>query len=498
MTYSRKLAAALAASVCVVAIAAPAQAQVRQFNIGAGSLKSALDAWARQSGRQVIYKIDEVRSARSKGAKGPMSSDDALDAVLAGTGFNARKDTSGAVAVVRVSAAAVSGEVQAGSAPAHNESASDDERGKAEILVVGSRTMNVDIRRTADDPQPYIVFDSRDIQRSGAANFEYFLKQRLTANATSSTRSQSGFSQSLGTTSAINLRGLGANETLILVDGRRRSGISYAGTMTQPDINGIPMSAVERIEVLPSGASAIYGGAAMGGVINIILKKDFHGGDLNASYGNTASGSSRRWSIGGNYGFTLFGGDTRIMVGGQYADTEPLHLGDRQALIERGVSTVVRNYPQAIFTSSAPFHGATPNIASTPTFQPVPAGTPGAICLSATVCFGLAPPKLTLKAQFGGGALGSSFTWIPAGTASGSNISSALIANAGSYNLNLPQSVGVYGLDSAFGLSARTSSVFATLRQKVLPGVEFCADFSWNRNVGLTVSYPLVAFFLVP
>lgn len=112
MTYSRKLAAALAASVCVVAIATPAQAQVRHFNIGAGSLKSALDAYARQSGRQVIYKVDEVRSARSKGAKGSMSADDALDAVLAGSGFAARKDASGALAIVRAPAAVASGKAR--------------------------------------------------------------------------------------------------------------------------------------------------------------------------------------------------------------------------------------------------------------------------------------------------------------------------------------------------------------------------------------------------
>jgi len=86
-------------------------------------------------------------------------------------------------------------------------------------------------------------------------------------NTTSLTNSQTNPQQGtspLGTTSTINLRGLGSNETLILIDGRRTAGVSFAGNSVQPDINGIPLSAIERIEVLPSSASAIYGGAAVG------------------------------------------------------------------------------------------------------------------------------------------------------------------------------------------------------------------------------------------
>lgn len=88
----RTLAAALAASTCIVALATPAAAQTREYDIPAGSLKSALDAYVRQSGRQIVYRADQVRSARSPGTRGQQSAEAALAAILAGSGFTTRVD----------------------------------------------------------------------------------------------------------------------------------------------------------------------------------------------------------------------------------------------------------------------------------------------------------------------------------------------------------------------------------------------------------------------
>src|SRR5690606_30918754 len=88
----RTLAAILATTTCIVALATPAAAQTREYNIPAGSLKSALDAYVRQSGRQVVYRADEVRTARSQGARGQLSADAALANLLAGSGFTTRVD----------------------------------------------------------------------------------------------------------------------------------------------------------------------------------------------------------------------------------------------------------------------------------------------------------------------------------------------------------------------------------------------------------------------
>src|SRR3984957_16299132 len=93
-------AAILAATVCVVAMAAP-QVQNQHFQIASGDLGQALDAYIHQSGRQLIYRVDDVRGVHSPGAQGEMSADDALAALLSGTGFSSRTDSSGALAIVR-------------------------------------------------------------------------------------------------------------------------------------------------------------------------------------------------------------------------------------------------------------------------------------------------------------------------------------------------------------------------------------------------------------
>src|SRR3546814_20727842 len=92
-----------------------------------------------------------------------------------------------------------------------------------ELLVRGSRSLNADIRRSIDDPQPYVVFDRTAIERAGAINLNDFLLKRLSSNTYATTTSQSG--NILGDKSAINLRGLGENQTLILAAGRERKGV---------------------------------------------------------------------------------------------------------------------------------------------------------------------------------------------------------------------------------------------------------------------------------
>src|SRR5258708_6879464 len=94
-------AAILAAAVWVVAIVAPAQAQNQHFQIASGDLGQALDAYIHQSGRQVVYRVDDVRSVHSPGVQGEMSADAALAALLSGTGFSSQSEPSGAVAIVR-------------------------------------------------------------------------------------------------------------------------------------------------------------------------------------------------------------------------------------------------------------------------------------------------------------------------------------------------------------------------------------------------------------
>src|SRR5438105_14276780 len=87
---------------------------------------------------------------------------------------------------------------------------------------------------------------------------------------------------------ALNLRELGANNTLVIVNGRRTVPTANAsGGTVFVDLNRFPIAMVERVEVLKDGASAIYGADASAGVVNIILRKDFNGVEISGSYGNS-------------------------------------------------------------------------------------------------------------------------------------------------------------------------------------------------------------------
>lgn len=130
-----------------------------------------------------------------------------------------------------------------------------------------------------------------------------------------------------GQMETINLRGLGSAATLILVDGRRPVGAGAVATGT--DANQVPLAALERIEVLPDGASALYGSDAVAGVVNFVLRKDFDGVEATVRYGNTAGGDEwmagvtvgKRWeSLGGL-------GEGNIIVTYEHQDREAFRAG---------------------------------------------------------------------------------------------------------------------------------------------------------------------------
>jgi outer membrane receptor for ferrienterochelin and colicin len=172
------------------------------------------------------------------------------------------------------------------------------------VIVTGSR-----IARTSDfgNSSPVDIIDRDSIEKAGYANLQQLMeKMPANGNGAFSTRGNNQDSTANGAAS-ISLRGLGADATLVLVNGRRVAISSFAESITTNfvDINSIPVSAIERVEVLKDGASALYGSDAVAGVINIILRKDFEGLELSGSYGNTTESGydeqnySAVWGFGG-------------------------------------------------------------------------------------------------------------------------------------------------------------------------------------------------------
>ena len=151
---------------------------------------------------------------------------------------------------------------------------------KERIEITGSN-----IKRIQDEGAlPVQVITREEIDKKGIQSLEQLLMQ-ISANGTGADNLQSNVGIQLGTTdrnnlgnSSANLRGLGASSTLVLLNGRRVSNHGAKGNAV--DLNSIPLAAIERVEVLKDGASAIYGTDAIGGVINFILRRDYRGVEI--------------------------------------------------------------------------------------------------------------------------------------------------------------------------------------------------------------------------
>lgn len=156
------------------------------------------------------------------------------------------------------------------------QDAAKDDKKVERIAVTGSRIKRADIETAS----PVAVFQLDDIKDTGATTVAEFL--RNTASSTGGFNESQGLNQAKGA-SSVGIKGFSPEYTLILLNGRRIGKNSAGGIFV--DINQLPMAAVERIDVLADGASAIYGSDAVAGVINVITKKDFDGLQLDGQYG---------------------------------------------------------------------------------------------------------------------------------------------------------------------------------------------------------------------
>jgi iron complex outermembrane receptor protein len=263
----RTVIAALSTTACIVAVAVPASAQTRAFDIQAGSLKAALDSFSRQSGRQLIYRSEEIRNARSPGARGTLSSDAALQALLAGSGFTIKVDPSGAVAIVRVGAIRTSAvdPAPARAAPVGNDSGADggaDAAGGSpnEIVVTAQRRE----ARLQDVPQAVTAFGAASLNRLGIRDNESLVRNTPSLTFTPVGPGEShiglrGLSTDLGLAPAVAVY---INDTPF--DFRTDA---YSGT---PNIDLFDM---QRVEVLRGPQGTLFGSSSTGGTIRFITNQ---------------------------------------------------------------------------------------------------------------------------------------------------------------------------------------------------------------------------------
>jgi outer membrane receptor protein involved in Fe transport len=205
-----------------------------------------------------------------------------------------RKSLLTGASVLAAAAAAMAGSPAMAQNNTSTASSSDDEA----IVVTGTRLVRQDFEAIS----PVTTVGAEQIQLTGTLNTEQLLNDLPQVVGGNTTTSNNTGGEDFST---VDLRGLGPNRTLVLVNGERVPASSTTGVV---DINTIPAGLISRVEVVSGGASAVYGSDAMGGVVNFVLKDDYEGAELNATYGSELStGNVPQF-------------DANLLVGGNFAN----------------------------------------------------------------------------------------------------------------------------------------------------------------------------------
>jgi len=191
-----------------------------------------------------------------------------------------------------------------------------------DIVVTGSRV----VTNGNAQPTPVMVVTTEQLLSTTPTNLPDALKKLP------------GFARSLGVAAPggnidnlngnyLNLRGLGVQRNLILLDGRRMVPTSYSGAV---DTNVLPQMLVQRVDVVTGGASAVYGSDAVSGVVNFVLDKKFEGLKVDAQSGISNYGDSRSWKVGAAFGTSLFDGRGHFEASAEHFSQDGILKSDRE------------------------------------------------------------------------------------------------------------------------------------------------------------------------
>jgi iron complex outermembrane receptor protein len=187
---------------------------------------------------------------------------------------------------------------QADDGPTDAPSADPNSSSLGAVIVTGTRKTDMTV---TDSPAPIQMVAAETLKQSGATD----LQNAIAMQVPSYNSNQVGVDMGSQTLTAA-LRGLSANHTLVLVNGKRlhtTANVSEINGDAAADLSFIPQEAIDHVEVLTDGAAALYGSDAIAGVINIILKKNYSGGEVEGGYAGYADGGGRDPKFGGNIGF---------------------------------------------------------------------------------------------------------------------------------------------------------------------------------------------------
>jgi outer membrane receptor protein involved in Fe transport len=305
-----KFAALSTATVAFVLASAPACArdpEQQSYHLPSQSLAAALRAVSEASGTSIAAAASLVQGRTAPALDGDYTPEAAVAALLAGSGLHFTRVGEGLV-IEQVTPAAVAENAASGS----------------QIVVTGSRI------RGAPVASPVIRLDQQQMRDAGQTSMldvVRSLPQAFGGGANFGVNINVGSANGIdmGGAVTINLRGLGSDATLTLLNGHR---LAYNGARQAIDVSAIPLAAVDRIEIVPDGASALYGSDAVAGVANILLKPDYDGFRIEAEGGLATRGGYSRQRYGATAGARWNGGG--FMASYEYARSTAIFSDERE------------------------------------------------------------------------------------------------------------------------------------------------------------------------
>ncbi len=297
------------------------QEQTKHFEIKTKPLADALIEFGVQSGLTVVAPKTLTTGKKGAAVRGDLTPADALGRLLKGSGLSFARTADGTIAIQAI---VTNGPVQASAGESGLDGDSTHESKLEEVVVTGTN-----IHGAGPGVSQVITLDRVDIERSGVgstADVLALLPQNFGGgpSRTNFLAPTPGTELNLTSGSGIDLRGLGPGATLTLVNGMR---VAPSGFGSFVDVSNIPVTAIKRIEILPDGASAIYGSDAVAGVVNIILRDDYNGAESRIRYGSVTEGSQHDVRASQTFGTSWDRGNALLAY--EYQDNSALNAAGR-------------------------------------------------------------------------------------------------------------------------------------------------------------------------
>jgi outer membrane receptor protein involved in Fe transport len=302
-----------------------AQTAARNYSIPAQDLGDALRQFGAQSGRDIVFDPALTAGKKSKPVAGAIDADRALQIMLEGSGLSYTTTSTGFA--VRSAVGNVAADANSASSQGEGTAGDPDRAQDTEIVVTGTN-----IRGLRNPTAPVLIFDRQDIARTGYSNTEQFIRslpQNFGGGANGPTEDGvlgGGSARQTNSSAAtgINLRGLGTTGSLVLINGQRVAPAAFGEIV---DVSVIPIDAIDRIDILTDGSSALYGSDAVGGVANFVLRRNYNGAETRVTAGTVTNGSFSDLTIGQTFGGSWGTGDGLASV--QYRTRSNLSTSDR-------------------------------------------------------------------------------------------------------------------------------------------------------------------------